>query len=70
MEVRDHRLDHQQPVLQFGLDQRRNRTQRRAAVHPAAPLGAVPAMVEAELQDRLVLIETVIADLHDRPAAG
>ena len=43
---------------------------QRAADHPAAPLGAVPAMVESELQDRLMLIETVIADLHERPAAG
>jgi hypothetical protein len=42
----------------------------RAADHPAAPLGAVPALVESELQDRLLVIETVIADLHERPAAG
>jgi hypothetical protein len=42
---------------------------RRAAAFPAAPLGGVAAMVEAELQDRLLLIETVVADLGHRPAA-
>lgn len=42
---------------------------RRAAGHPAAPLGAVPAMVEAELEGRLLLIETVAADVSRRPAA-
>ena len=34
-----------------------------------APLGGVPAMVEAELHDRLMLIEMVVADLRHRPAA-
>jgi len=42
---------------------------RRAAAFPAAPLGGVPAMVEAELYDRLLLIETVVAVLGRRPAA-
>lgn len=41
----------------------------RAAAYPAAPLGSVPAMVEAELQERLALIEAVVADLRHRPAA-
>ena len=45
------------------------RMARRAAAFPAAPLGGVAAMVEAELQDRLLLIETVVADLGHRPAA-
>ena len=36
---------------------------RRAAAFHAASLGGVPAMVEAELHDRLLLIETVVADL-------
>ena len=40
-----------------------------AAGFPTAPLGSVPAMVESELQDRLLLIETVVADLRRRPAA-
>ena len=43
---------------------------QRAADHPAAPLGAVPAMVESELEDRLLVIETVLADLRGRSAAG
>jgi hypothetical protein len=43
---------------------------RRVADHPSAPLGAVPAMVESELQDRLLVIETVIADLHGSLKAG
>jgi hypothetical protein len=43
---------------------------RRVADHPCAPLGAVPAMVESELQDRLLVIETVIADLHGSLKAG
>gem|GEM_PF-4668489 len=42
----------------------------RAAAHPTAPLGAVPAMVQSELQDRLIGIETVIADLRDAARAG
>ena len=41
----------------------------RASAHPTAPLGSVPAMVEAELHDRLLLIEAVAADLRHRPAA-
>ncbi len=41
----------------------------RAAGYPTAPLGSVPAMVEAELHDRLLLIERVVADLRHRPAA-
>ena len=45
------------------------RMARRAAAFPEAPLGGVPAMVEAELHDRLLLIETVVADLARRRAA-
>jgi hypothetical protein len=41
----------------------------RAASYPAAPLGSVPAMVEAELHERLALIEAVVADLRHRRAA-
>jgi len=41
----------------------------RAASFLLAPLGSVPAMVESELQERLALIEAVIADLRHRPAA-
>jgi hypothetical protein len=41
----------------------------RAAAFRAAPLGSVPAMVEAELHERLALIEAVVADLRHRPAA-
>lgn len=44
-------------------------TAQRAAGFRSAPLGAVSAMVEAELHDRLLLIETVVADLRHRPAA-
>jgi hypothetical protein len=32
-------------------------------------LGRVPAMVEAEMRERLALIEVVVADLRHRPAA-
>jgi len=45
------------------------RMARRAAAFPEAPLGGVPAMVEAELHDRLLLIERIVADLGYRPAA-
>jgi len=34
-----------------------------------SPLGSVPALVESELEDRLLLIESVIADLQRRFAA-
>ena len=40
-----------------------------AAGFPTAPLGSVPALVESELQDRLLLIESVVADLRRRFAA-
>ena len=45
------------------------RMAQRVAVFYAAPLGDVPAMVRAELDDRLLLIETVVADLRRPPAA-
>ena len=41
----------------------------RAASFGSAPLGSVPALVESELQDRLTLIEAVVADLRHRSAA-
>ena len=41
----------------------------RAACFSTAPVGSVPAMVEAELHDRLLLIETIVAGLRHRPAA-
>ena len=40
-----------------------------AAGFPTAPLGSVPALVESELEDRLLLIESVVADLRRRSAA-
>ena len=40
-----------------------------AAGFPTAPLGSVPALVESELEDRLLLIESVVADLQRRFAA-
>jgi len=40
-----------------------------AAGFPTAPLGSVPALVESELEDRLLLIESVVADLRCRSAA-
>jgi hypothetical protein len=40
-----------------------------AAGFPMTPLGSVPALVESELEDRLLLIESVVADLRCRSAA-
>ena len=42
---------------------------RRAATFPSAPLGRVPAMVEAELQEQLALVEAVVTDLRHCSAA-
>jgi hypothetical protein len=42
---------------------------RQAAEFPTGPLGGVPALVESELEERLLLIETVVADLRCRSTA-
>ena len=46
-----------------------DRYARRAAAFPSAPLGGVPALVDAELHERLAIVEAVVADLRHRPAA-